>query len=191
MFTALLLLSVPLFHTTAGSIRKERSLIPVITVLNGCPWGSWGWTSYCPVNSKAHGFSLKIEGRQGRGDDTAMNGIRLYCTDGSGAVESKTGPWGEWKTAVWCPGDGVLTSFSLKVEPPQGDGDDTAANNIMFKCSSGPVIEGIGQEWGVYGSWSDLCDYGICGLQTKVEDSQGNGDDTALNDVQFICCSAS
>ncbi|XP_043940102.1 vitelline membrane outer layer protein 1 homolog [Protopterus annectens] len=191
MLKTLFLLSILFFFSDAGSIREERSVTPVITVTNGGPWGSWGWVSQCPWNSKAIGFSLKIEGRQGRGDDTAMNGIRLYCSGGNGYVESKNGPWGDWTSAVWCPGSGVLTAFALQVESRQGDGDDTAANNIKFMCSSGPVIEGIGQEWGSYGAWSGSCDYGISGLQTKVEDPQGRGDDTALNDVQFSCLSKS
>ncbi|WP_419164398.1 hypothetical protein [Candidatus Palauibacter sp.] len=45
---------------------------------------------------------------------------------------------------------------------------------------------------GPWGDWSQprYCPRGeyVCGLQQRVEDRQGSGDDTAMNAVGFICC---
>ncbi|XP_046893223.1 vitelline membrane outer layer protein 1 homolog [Hypomesus transpacificus] len=166
----------------------------VLTVPNGQQWGEWKSTEYCPAQFYAVGFSLRVEGTQGLGDDTALNGIRLICAkDGDMStlptVESHAGFWGDWSSPRYCSG-GTLISFQLRVEDSQGVGDDTAANNIKFRCSSNEVLEGNGHGWGEYGPWSQECSNGgICGIQTKMEDRQGRGDDTALNDVRFYCCS--
>lgn len=76
-------------------------------------------------------------------------------------------------------------------------GDDSAANGIKFKCrrkddSGRTKTIGHAGFWGSFGSWSEECQKGtaICGLRTKVEPPQGGfwNDDSALNDVQFVCC---
>ncbi len=57
-----------------------------------------------------------------------------------------------------------------------------------FRCSEGE-LQGDGTNWGSWGGWSQACDgKGICGIKTLVEEPQGRGDDTALNDVRMFCC---
>uniref|UniRef100_A0A8C0J7K7 Vitelline membrane outer layer 1 homolog n=1 Tax=Chelonoidis abingdonii TaxID=106734 RepID=A0A8C0J7K7_CHEAB len=141
-----------------------------IEVSNGGKWGTWGQEQSCPGNSFAIGFSLKVELPQLAGDDTALNGIRLLCSDDS-TIQSNVGPWGSWGLVKKCPLGQRLTQFRLRVEPCRGLKDDTAANNIEFICTGGKELRGDGRCWG---KW--------------VEAPQGKGDDTAMNDASFKCC---
>ncbi|KAI4881861.1 hypothetical protein NFI96_011957 [Prochilodus magdalenae] len=211
----------------AGTSFESRSYTSMLTVANGEQFGQWTWPEMCPENFYAVGFSLRVESNQYGGDDTALNGIRLYCSQNEDrsfiyTVESNTGQhlashgrltmfgirgelytsglnyhfnlsslsFGDWTPSQWCP-SGVLMSFQLRVEEHQGlFGDDTAVNNIRFRCSSNPVLEGQGMPWGEYGHWSAECtNGGICGIETKVEPYQVGLDDSSLNDVRFHCCS--
>uniref|UniRef100_A0AAY5ET11 Vitelline membrane outer layer 1 homolog b n=1 Tax=Electrophorus electricus TaxID=8005 RepID=A0AAY5ET11_ELEEL len=93
--------------------------------------------------------------------------------------------WGKWTDIKWCK-SGMLMSLQLHVEPFQGTWDDTAANNIKFKCSGGEELQGSGTAWG---SWSYTCaGKGVCGIETIVEEPRGLADDTALNDAWLYCC---
>ncbi|XP_066501296.1 vitelline membrane outer layer protein 1 homolog [Hoplias malabaricus] len=183
------------FIVQAGTRFTTRAFASKLNVSNGEQFGFWMWPEMCPQNFFAVGFSLRVEPNQYAGDDTALNGIRLFCSQNGDrsflyTVESHTGHFGEWTDPQWCP-SGVLTSFQLRVEPHQGFfGDDTAANNVKFRCSSNPVLEGRGMSWGEYGHWSPECsEGGICGIETKMEFYLGGLDDSALNDVRFHCCS--
>lgn len=185
-----------------------RSVVRTLSVSNGGRWGEWQEPSFCPNGQFASGYRLKIEPRRGSyfwQDDSSLNGIELLCStrsttsDDGFTVSSGYGPWGDWKGLITCDRKGqFLTSFSLQVEDYQGNGDDTAANYVKFICHdfdhhrlfySYRFIGGRGF-WGDYGAWSQRCQQGsaICGLRTKLESPQGNGDDTALNDVEFYCC---
>ncbi|XP_058271869.1 vitelline membrane outer layer protein 1-like [Hemibagrus wyckioides] len=200
------LLVLPLLMLSFGECAsvndtQSRLIGPIpssISVSNGQIWGTWGTSERCPTGTYATGFSLKVEPRQGTfRDDTALNAIALHCSKPKGlnsivgsstTIKSTEGSWGSWSQPFWCS-RGVLKSFQLRVEKKQGLGDDTAANNIRFQCSTDQVLEGNGMSWGSWGSWSPLCGgTGICGIQTKVEAPQGKKDDTSLNDVRFDCC---
>ncbi|KAM7421478.1 hypothetical protein PAMA_015559 [Pampus argenteus] len=181
------------FLQRAGVAFSNREYRSVLTVNNGGEFGNWTWPEMCPEDFFAVGFSIRIE-RSGPIDDTALNGIRLICARDEDrsflySIESHTGYFGDWTQPQYCP-SGVLTSFQLRVEPPQGTfGDDTSANNIKFRCSSNPVLEGHGTDWGEYGYWSQQCSNGgICGVESKMEEYQHGLDDTSLNDVRFHCC---
>ncbi|KAL6109630.1 uncharacterized protein ACO6RY_12713 [Pungitius sinensis] len=182
------------FLQRAGASFSGREYRSLLTVSNGEAFGAWTWPEMCPDNFFAVGFSLRVEPNQYAADDTGLNGIRLICAKQEDrsflySVESHTGYFGDWSQAQYCP-SGVLTSFQLRVEPHQGLlGDDTAANNIKFRCSSNPTLEGRGAAWGEYGLWSEECaGGGICGIETKVEEYQYGLDDSSLNDVRFHCC---
>lgn len=51
----------------------------MIKVPDEGPWGKWGQAEYCPDNQYVCGVAQKIEGKQGQGDDTAMNAVGFYC----------------------------------------------------------------------------------------------------------------
>lgn len=53
--------------------------------------GIWGTIAFCPIGTRAIGFSLKIQNNQGRRDDTGLNGIAIRCSNGKIAT-SLEGP---------------------------------------------------------------------------------------------------
>jgi len=42
-------------------------------------WGGWTSMKTCPDNTYVCGLKARVEGNQGGGDDTALNGIRMKC----------------------------------------------------------------------------------------------------------------
>ncbi|XP_036444607.1 vitelline membrane outer layer protein 1-like [Colossoma macropomum] len=206
IFLPLLLISFGLHvrgQSAGGGANQTRiavrATVGKIYVTNGQVWGSWSSQQMCPTGTYATGFSLKVQSYQGLGpDDSALNGIALRCTPprtttspitGYSTINSATGSFGSWMPDRWCP-SGQLVAFQLRVQAYQGIfWDDTAANNIRFKCTDGSVVEGDGTPWGEWGSWSQNCaGKGICGIYTSVEPFGWSWDYTALNDVQFFCC---
>ncbi len=84
-----------------------------------------------------------------------------------------------------------MTSFQLRVSPAGTEADNTAANDIRFLCSGGDEINGLGNTDGTWGDYSEVCESGICGMETRVQPFDGgigHYDNTALNDVRFTCC---
>jgi hypothetical protein len=98
---------------------------------------------------------------------------------------------GDFRGIQTCAFGGYMTSFQLRVSPAGTEADNTAANDIRFKCSAGDEINGLGNTGGDWGDYSEVCDNGICGMETRVQPYEGgigHLDNTALNDVRFTCC---
>lgn len=77
----------------------------------------------------------QVEGWQDSDDDTAANAVRARCTDGTELLPGE-GPWGSWGPWATCPQGYAVHALKLKVEPSQGDGDDTAMNSMAVTCCS-------------------------------------------------------
>ncbi|CAG7834836.1 unnamed protein product [Allacma fusca] len=136
-------------------------------------------------------------------DDTALNGIMLYCGQlglefkGRTPITSKVGPFGEWEKLINCPTPmSYAVGFELRSQKYQGtDTDDSAAINMKLYCSDGNVFEGYPESRNYRNArytGPQMCSAGkgICGIQTEVEAYQFLGDDTSLNNVRVKCCNA-
>jgi len=78
----------------------------------------------------------------------------------------------------------VITSFQLKVEELQGDGDDSTTNDNQIVCAQfdralwitkAPDVTG----WGYWGDWGEvqICPalMAVCGIRTQVHEvTEGN-----------------
>ena len=87
-----------------------------------------------------------------------------------------------------------VIGYQLKIEPPQGGGDDTALNAIELRCAefgnttaSTYIYSGISK----FGTWRGV---GFCpdfkpvtGFRLKVEPLRDDGDDAAATNLQVWC----
>ena len=178
---------------SARSVPSRADYVTTVTPYSGA-WGVWGSMQYCPAGSYAAGYSERIEGSQGSGDDTGLNAIAIECVNkATGAwtdsITPHAGFWGSWSQTRRCNiAGGFFTGADLKFERPQGSGDDTAANAVDFYCNTG-VAFGPPRGWG---EWQPkaMCpaNTAVCGVQVRVEGQQGSNDDTAFNGLQIACC---
>merc|ERR1712002_1205706 len=96
-------------------------------------WGEWTGFVFCP-GGPITGIRVREEGRQGLGDDTALNDISLSCSRlFSISADVKTS-WGVWKDWQYCPEGFAVAGLRTRVESPQGSGDDTALNGVELYC---------------------------------------------------------
>jgi hypothetical protein len=161
-------------------------------------WGTWRTPAYCKPGSWAVGYRMRVEPSQGGGDDTALNSVQILCrnpvTLATEWISSYDGIWGNWHSSATCSGLGKhLTGARMRIEPPQGSGDDTAANDVQFSCGGSSTIHAPGgQGWGSWLNWATCpAQSAVCGLAVRFEESQGSGDDTAMNGLELECCSLS
>jgi len=174
------------FHPSRFLQSRDRYIDSKRTIRYMGHFGKWGEFKKCE-EGYAVAFSQKVEKYQGKGDDTALNGICLYCSDG-GKICGKESRWGTWAKSGTCSAG--FNKANFKVERHLGNGkDDTAANELRLYCSSN------GSEFrtsnaGQWGDWQGQmsCAPGqkICGLKTRVEVEAK--DNTGLNGVELMCC---
>ena len=152
-------------------------------------YGTWSQTQFCPTY--AIGYNVKIQAPLKVGDNTALNEIKLICSDGS-VLYSTSMPWGEYGQDVRCPQNVRLNGFKMKSEAPQGPFvDDTAANAVKMYCENNSEISN--QYEGSWGRWGNMikCPINtyICGFRARVDPPCGPlCDNTALNSFIFTCC---
>lgn len=107
-------------------------------------WGRWGFYQQCTNRAPVNGFQLKVRDSCGACDDSALNAIKLYCSNG-GTIMSSEGTDGVWKNIQYCPTGKFVNSFRFRSEPSQGIfTDDTAGNDIVMKCNDGTILSTTG-----------------------------------------------
>jgi len=175
---------------------------PVDTLLlsNAYNAGKWGAIRICPPDSYVQGFELKFArvGWIGDIDDTALNGVKLYCAHyltgvAVAYVTSSVAPAGEWQGIRPCSGGRVMTGFRGRVLEHQVLGDNVAVEDLQADCGFGEeVLEGMVGQDNLKGTWSSWArcpsNSAVCGVQTKVDAPSLLGDDTAITDVNLFCC---
>lgn len=162
-----------------------NSVVSYISPGNGMTWGSWTNYAQCPLGSWMSGFAVRVEPKQGWGDDTALNAIKANCAARDGLQMATElipggggGNYGSWTGYSACPAGKHVVAIALQVEGSQGVSDDTAANTFRGLCSDGTVLSHSNSNWGNWGSWSSW---------VRVEQA-GAADCTSLNDVEVACC---
>jgi len=115
-------------------IANSQMIQKEITIENG-NWGGWGsWkTPKSTSDYYACGAQLRVEGKQGGGDDTGANGLNLeFCQiskDSEQKVSVGDGYWGSWSKMVTRSRKAIM-GMQVRYEKPQGGGDDTALNGL-------------------------------------------------------------
>ena len=70
--------TLTLFLVFIGSMNKIQGHEILVELDSSAPWGQWTGFQRIPDGYFACGMEQRIEPRQGKGDDTTMNGIRFY-----------------------------------------------------------------------------------------------------------------
>jgi len=117
----------------------------------GGNWGGWKGWQMCPYGKYIGAGNVRFEDSQGGGDDTALNGLAIYCVDKdwrNGEVKIVYyGKWGGWKGWSY-RAHKLVKGARVRYEDPGGD--DTAMNGIQFnveKPNYGVSRSQITGEW--------------------------------------------
>jgi hypothetical protein len=164
-------------------------------------WGFWDdCFDWCPVDSFPYAANVRSESAQGSGDDTAINGLSLHCYNRFTAafteyITGRQGDYGTWhSTGTTYPYhvNNPIKGGGMKIESPQGSGDDTAANSIKISDLEGGSPTHLSSATG-WGTWNTLSSFNCpgstvaCGIKAR-EEFADDDDNTAINGVEFACC---
>lgn len=157
-------------------------------------YGTWAAWNMCPAGTWAVGYRMRVESPQGKGDDTALNGVEFDCQPWTRGAPRPVligqGLWGTWNGYARCT-NGPMSGMNLRFESSQGSGDDAGATNLAGSCVSGQQIQAPGglDQWGEFQGYK-YCPAGtaVCGARVRFEGSQGDKDDTGLNGIELACC---
>ncbi|KAB7501846.1 Vitelline membrane outer layer protein 1 [Armadillidium nasatum] len=143
----------------------------------------WGSIVLCPDNGFAYALEVKYE-EPGHVDETAINGVRLYCSANGhdlGYIESSNGPHGDYLGMKICPED-YVTGFRANVLENQGlIGEDVAVEDIEMDCSYGKYILSSGIPP------VSLQDKKMALQNTSVDDGLVE-DSISVADIVLFCC---
>ena len=65
--------------TAANAVQLKAFNTSIVTPNASTAFGSWGTMQSCPSGFAVCGVETKVEGNQGSGDDTSLNGIAFTC----------------------------------------------------------------------------------------------------------------
>ena len=118
----------------------------------------------CPNGYYIYGAEVRFESYQGGGlsggDDTALNGIRIWCRDPltqdtSGPHTIDDGHWGDWQGMVYSS-TGYWKGAEVRFESSQGGGDDTAMNGLRVTYETLKVLDYMEFEFDDITNFSEL-----------------------------------
>jgi len=66
-------------HTAANQVDVYCKNGKMLGGLSNTSWGTWSPVLKCPSGMAVMGIQTRVERDQGRGDDTALNGVKLLC----------------------------------------------------------------------------------------------------------------
>ena len=99
-------------------------------------WGTFSPLVYCHgSDNPVIGFRMRMEPRVD-GDDTTANDVDLYCKKGGHISAEVNTSWGDLTPELRCPSGQAVMGIATRVEPPQGEGDDTALNGVVLFCKN-------------------------------------------------------
>jgi hypothetical protein len=143
-----------------------------------------GWSGACTGSGSC---AVTMDGNR----DVTATFVRVWSIDG--AIHAPDGgPWGEWGPWQHCPSNSYADAFRIRVQPPQGSGDDTALNGIQLLCRdrfTTDLTATIASSQGTLGDWShvSVCVDGLlAAYRLKVETPMA-GDNTAANSLMMAC----
>jgi len=149
-------------------------------------WGTFSSIKRCRgENNPVAGFSIKIEPKQGSGDDTAANDIDLKCLNRATVSANVNTGWGNWHGDYYCPAGQAVVGLTSRAENFNGSHDDILnfANDVQESTNSiSGFVNNIFNASGI-SSLLNIPNIPIFSLFSSNSDI----DDTGLNGLRLFC----